>query len=134
MLETDDDELHRLLDALGPLGIADAALLKFGDSIGDPTKAASEQVVLLLLGHRATSLYRNFVHSLDSPVELGPILAIRPLVEVAILAKWVSLDPPLHGELWFGHSDARDITAIQESERHLQVRAKSGFGRASDAR
>jgi hypothetical protein len=127
MTEPDDEELQRLLDALGPMGVADAGLLKLGDAIGDPTKAAPGQVVLFLLGHRATSLYRNFVHSLDGPADIGPILAIRPLVEMAILAKWVSLDPPLHGELWFGHSDARDVTAMQESERHLQIRSKSGL-------
>lgn len=126
MMETDDDELQRLLDVLGPMGVADAGLLQLGDAIGDPTKAAAEQVVLFLLGHRATSLYRNFVHSLDSPADIGPALAIRPLVEVAILAKWVSLDPGLHGELWFGQSDARDVTAMRETERHLKVRERAG--------
>jgi hypothetical protein len=114
------------------LTIAEAFLLKFGDGIGDPTKQDSHaKFYATIIGVRAQSLYANFIHSLSSPAEIGPILALRPLVEAAILAKWISLDPTLHGELWFAQSEDRDLTAIREAERHLGVRVRGDLTTAA---
>lgn len=59
-----------------------------------------------------------------SPADIAPILALRPLVEAAILTKWISLDPTLHGELWFAHAEDRELTGMREQERHLGVRVR----------
>ena len=67
---------------------------------------------------------RQLSDSLGSPADIGPILALRPLVEATILAKWISLDPFLHGDLWFAHAEDREITAIREQERHLGIRVR----------
>jgi len=66
-----------------------------------------------LFAIRGESLLLNFLHSLTSPGELGPLIAVRPLVELAIRSKWVSLDPELHGERWLAHSEQRDLIAIR---------------------
>jgi hypothetical protein len=104
------------------LDIAEVILLRFGDRIPDPTQQDSHaRLYACLLGIRAKSLYTNFLHSLSSPAAIAPTLAIPPLVEAVILSKWISLDPTLHGELWFAQSEDRDITAIREMEKHLGI-------------
>jgi hypothetical protein len=108
------------------LTAAEALLLKFGDAIPDPLAVDSHaKLYACLIGIRAKSLYENFLHSLTSPVEIAPILALRPLVEAVILAKWISLAPPLHGELWFAHAEDREVTAMREQEKHLGVRVRA---------
>lgn len=108
-----------------PLDIAEVLLLRMGNDIGDPTMQDSHaKMYSFLIGHRATSLYANFLHSLSSPTDIAPILALRPLVEAAILAKWISLDPTLHGELWFAHAEDRELTAMREQEKHIGLRVR----------
>jgi hypothetical protein len=120
-----DDQNSAPFDDLDPLVVAEVILLKCGERIADPiTQDSHARLYASLIGHRATSLYANFLHSLASPADIAPILAMRPLVEAAILAKWVSLDPKLHGELWFAQSESRDLTAIREQERHLGLRVR----------
>jgi hypothetical protein len=123
---TEDDDLDGgLPDDIDPLDIAEVILLRMGDAIGDPTAQDShEKMYSYLIGHRATSLYANFLHSLSSPADIAPILALRPLVEAAILLKWISLDPTLHGELWFAQSEDRELTAMRELERNIGLRVR----------
>ena len=109
-----------MLEGVDPLDLAESVLLEFGERIGDPTAQDSHaRLYACLIGHRAASLYANFLHSLSSPAEIAPILALRPLVEAAIIAKWVSLDPTLHGELWFAQAEDRELRAMREQEKHL---------------
>lgn len=119
------DALPEGFEDIDPLDIAEVLLLRMGDDIGDPTAQDSHaKMYASLIGHRAKSLYANFLHSLTSPADIAPVLALRPLVEAAILAKWISLDPTLHGELWFAHAEQRDLTAIREAEKHLGIRVR----------
>jgi hypothetical protein len=105
------------------LDVAESGLLRSSLKIGDPTAQDSHaRLYACLFGHRATSLYANFLHSLSSPAAIAPILALRPLVEAVIVSKWISLDPTLHGELWFAQAEDREITTIREQERHLGLR------------
>jgi hypothetical protein len=119
---TQPDAAEAALDltAADDLLVAEVILLKMGDRLPDPTKPTSERErYTSLMGVRARSLYENFLYSIGSPVEIGPILALRPLVETAILIKWLSLDPTLNGQLWFAHAESRDLTAMSEQEKHL---------------
>lgn len=110
------------------LAVAEQVLLQLGDRIPDPTlqQGAHARFYSYLIGHRVKGLYQNFLHSLSSPATVGPVLAVRPLIEAAILSKWISLDPTLHGELWFAHAEDRELTAIREQERHLGPRLRTG--------
>jgi hypothetical protein len=47
------------------------------------------------------------------------------MAETTILAKWISLEPSLHGELWFAQSEDRELTAIREQEKHLGMRQRN---------
>jgi hypothetical protein len=119
---TQPDAAEAALDLMADddLLVAEVILLKMGDRLPDPTKPTSERErYTSLMGVRARSLYENFLYSIGSPVEIGPILALRPLVETAILIKWISLDPTLNGQLWFAHAESRDLTAMSEQEKHL---------------
>lgn len=74
---------------------------------------------------RAKSLYANFLHSLQSPAELGPLLAVRPLGELMILTKWVSLDPALHGYLHLADSDAATLVHLNAVKSHAETRGSA---------
>lgn len=116
-----------LVDDMDALTTAEVVLLQMGAKIPDPlTQTTHGALYTSLVGHRSVSLYPNFLHSLGSPADIAPLLALRPLVEAAILAKWISLDPKLHGELWFAQSEDRDITAIREQEKHLGISVQTG--------
>jgi hypothetical protein len=121
----DESHAHPDFEGVDPLDIAEVLLQKLGEDIGDPTAQDSHaKLFSFLIGHRATSLYANFLYSLTSPAAIAPILALRPLVEAAILAKWISLNPSLHGDLWFAHAEDRELTAIREQEKHLGLRVR----------
>jgi hypothetical protein len=75
--------------------------------------------VASLLGARARSLYRGFLHATTGPSEPSTAITLRPLVELAIFLKWYSLDPDLHGDLWDAQSDANDLRVINEVRTYL---------------
>ena len=100
-------------------------MLRLGDNT--PTRPEMRLLQVLypaLIGTRARSLYQNFLHSLDGPTAIGPLLATWLLVQAAILLKWIALNPELHGDLWFAQSDDRELTAIQEQQKHLGLFAE----------
>lgn len=72
-----------------------------------------------LMGARARSLYRGFLHAASGPSAPTMVATLRPLVELALLMKWFSLDPDLHGELWHAQSNAADLRVIDESREYL---------------
>jgi hypothetical protein len=121
-----DDSSERISAEADDLDLVEAVLLRMGQDIPDPTRPQSHATFYSsLIAIRARSLYQNFLHSLTSPAAIAPLLAIRPLVESAILSKWVSLNPALHGELWFAQSEDRELTAIREQEKHLGIRVRA---------
>lgn len=68
---------------------------------------------------RAVDLHRNFVHALAGPSHAGPVVAARPLVELAILIHWIAADPVRNFPAWVGHSEARDAKALRAMIEHL---------------
>ena len=82
-------------------------------------------VAMTLLGQRGKSLYANFQFSLRSPAEIGPVLAIRPLVELVILTKWISLDPELHVFLYMADSDASELAHMADVREHAAFRGSA---------
>lgn len=88
------------------------------------TGADGAATVMSLLGQRAKSLYENFHFSLGSPVEFAPVLAVRPLIELVILAKWVTLDLELHPFLYLADSDASELAHMADVTEHAKVRGQ----------
>jgi len=97
-------------------------LLVLAEPLPEPTPAGMPGAGMAsLFGARARSLYRGFVHALAGPSQPSVAIALRPLVELAILLKWYSLDPDLHGDLWDAQSDANDLRVIDEAREHLSL-------------
>lgn len=97
-------------------------LLALAEPFPEPTPAGVPGAGMAsLFGARARSLYRGFVHALAGPSESSVAIALRPLVELAILLKWYSLDPDLHGDLWDAQSDANDLRVIDEARKYLSL-------------
>jgi hypothetical protein len=108
---------------LDDLGMAAAVLAKLAAVVPVPSYELEDEVLpFALLGDRAWSLYSNFVHAADSPAALGPVLAIRPLIELSIVVKWLSLDPDLHRLLWLAESDATELRHAEFMRVHLVTR------------
>jgi hypothetical protein len=119
MTESEDDAAIEL----GDLTMAGQVLFALAKDIPTPDPDNVPEVsYLALLGIRAVSLYENYLHSRSSPAPLGRLIAIRPLVELAILTKWISLDPTFHGELWMADSEAAELTQIKHVTDHLKNR------------
>lgn len=115
----DEDELLDRND----LGTAAAVLAKLAADVPIPSYELGDDVLpFALLGDRACSLFRNFIHAADSPAALGPVLAIRPLIELSILVKWLSIDPDLHRVLWLAESDATELRHAELMTAHLRAR------------
>jgi hypothetical protein len=114
-----------LLD-LDDLGMAAAVLAKLAADVPVPSHDLEDDVLpFALLGDRAWSLFRNFIHAADSPAALGPVLAIRPLIELSILVKWLSIDPDLHRVLWLAESDATELRHAELMSAHLRARGNN---------
>jgi Family of unknown function (DUF5677) len=80
---------------------------------------------MALLAQRAKSLYANFQWSLGSPAEIGPVLAVRSLVELVILIKWISLDTELHSLLYVADSDASELSHMEAIKEHAKERGST---------
>jgi hypothetical protein len=120
----DEDELHRELDKLTTLELVRVFLERIADDIPVPDHRGGTLSAMSLLGQRATSLYANFHYSRGSPTEFAPVLAVRPLVEMVILTKWISLEPELHTFLYLADSDASELAHMDAIKAHARVRGQ----------
>jgi len=117
------DDLDSLLSRLSTVELASVFLERMAEDVPTPSPDVSDRnLPFVLLAERARGLYVNFQHSLSSPTEFAPLLAIRPLVELAILVKWISLEPRLHGFLWIADSDASELTHLDAVLMHAKLR------------
>ena len=117
------EPLEDLLDKLSSIDLVSVFLERLAEDIATPSSdLESPANYHALVGERARGLYTNFGHSLTSPVAFAPLLAVRPLVELAILAKWISLDPEFHGFLWFADSEASELTHLDAMLEHSKTR------------
>ncbi len=78
-----------------------------------------EELTRLLSSESATADLDNYRKLTREHAE------IAPLVELAILVKWLSLDPGLHRVLWFAESDATELTQIEVITEHLKLRGNT---------
>ena len=97
-------------------------LLEMSAPFPEPTpEQARAGGLASLMGARARSLYGGFLHSLSGSSQPSTLIELRPLVELAILLKWYSIQPELHGILWNAQSEAADLRVIEESQQYLGV-------------
>lgn len=121
-----ESNLQELLAQMTTLQIAKVFVERHAEELPVPDPGEdTAQTAMALLGQRAKSLYANFQHSLGSPAEIGPVLAVRPLVELVILAKWITLDPDLHMLLYVADSDAAELAHMDDVREHANDRGSS---------
>lgn len=77
---------------------------------------------------RARDLHRGFIHARAGPSVIAPVVLVRPLVELAILVRWIQDDPGPRFEAWVAHSEAQDAKAIRELAKHLPRPEGDRFG------
>jgi hypothetical protein len=108
---------------LDDLAAAADLLMKLSAAVPTPLDGMDADVLMFaVIGARARSLYSNFLHATTSPTTVGAAVAITPLIELAILAKWLSIEPELHRILWFGESDANDLRQIASITAQVTLR------------
>ena len=87
-------KLQALLSQMTTLQVANVFIERHAEELPIPGPGQDTTLTAMsLLGQRAKSLYENFHYSLGSPVEFAPVLAIRPLIELVILTKWMTSSP-----------------------------------------
>lgn len=84
VLEQAEIELGRLVEKLDPLVI--------GMSV--------EQQIVLAIGRHADELYAGVQRECEAGEVATAMVLLRPVVEDAILVRWIERDLPLHGEMW----------------------------------
>lgn len=115
--------------ALDNLTAGELVLEELAGRIPSPAGAPSIAAVAAgMLAGRARDIHRGFVHALDGPSVIAPVLLGRPLVELAILARWIQDDPQPRFEQWVAHSEANDAKAIGQLLEHLPRPAGDPFG------
>jgi hypothetical protein len=130
----DDAELQRILAELTTLQLVRVFIDRLAEDLPTPaTGMDNAAVAMSLLGQRAKSLYANFHYSLGSPTEFAPVFAIRPLIELVILTKWITLDLELHPFLYLADSDASELAHMADVTKHAKVRGQSVPEAVSDA-
>lgn len=119
-------------ESLDELTMAELVLDELGSRLPSPTEANSIQGVAgSLLGARARDLHRGFVHALDGPSMIAPTILTRPLVELAILIRWIQDNARLRFEMWTAHSEEMDARAIRQLSVNLPRPADDPFGPAA---
>lgn len=127
-LRTPDEgeELQRILGELTTLQLVRVFIDRLAEDLPTPgTGMDNGALAMTLLGQRAKSLYANFHYSLGSPVEFAPVLAVRPLIELVILAKWMTLDLLLHPFLYLADSDASELSHMADVTVHAKARGQT---------
>lgn len=121
-----DEDLDAILSTLTTLQLVRVFIDRLAEDLPVPGPGMDNTTLAMsLLGHRAESLYVNFHYSLGSPAEIGPVLAVRPLVELVILTKWITLDPELHMFLYLADSDASELAHMEDVREHAKIRGST---------
>jgi hypothetical protein len=123
--DSDEEQLGAMLSKLTTLQLVRVFIEHLGDDLPVPCMGMdSLAIAMSLLGQRASSLYKNFQYNLGSPVEFAPVLAVRPLIELVILTKWMTLDPELHPFLYLADSDASELSHRTDVTEHAKARGQ----------
>jgi hypothetical protein len=125
MADDADEDLDERLSKLTTLQLVRVFSERLADDLPVPSTGTDNLAIAMsLLGQRAKSLYKNFQYNLASPVEFAPVLAVRPLVELVILTKWMTLDRELHPFLYLADSDASELSHMADVTEHAKVRGQ----------
>ncbi len=126
MAEDMDEELDQLLSKLTTLQLVQVFIERLAEDLPTPGEGMDNGALAMsLLGRRGKSLYANFHYSLGSPVEFAPVLAVRPLIELVILTKWMALDLELHPFLYLADSDAAELAHMADVTEHAMARGQT---------
>ena len=105
---------------LANLALAEAGLdeiaSRLPNPIGQPNLTA---VAGAIFGMRVRDLYVGFLDSCEGRSVIAPLVLARPLIELAILVRWIRDDAEHRFELWRAHSADMDTKAIRQVAEHL---------------
>jgi len=71
-------------------------------------------LALQTLGDRSAELYRGFVELERGGLPNAARAALRPLVEIDILIRFLGTNPTLHAELWEAEGERNKIAMVEE--------------------
>jgi hypothetical protein len=101
--------------ALAEIGLDELAS-RLPNPVGTPNLTA---LAGALFGSRCRDLYAGFLHACEGPSAIAPLVLARPLIELAILVRWIRDDAEHRFELWQAHSADMDTKAMRQVAEHL---------------
>ena len=102
------------------LALAEAGLDELASRLPNPVGQPDLMAVVgAAFGSRARDLYAGFLYAIDGPSVIAPLVLARPLIELAILLRWIRDDVEPRHDLWQAHSAEMEAKAIRQAAAHL---------------
>jgi hypothetical protein len=109
--------------ALAEIGLDELAS-RLPSPVGRPDITA---VAGALFGSRCRDLYAGFLHACEGPSAIAPLVLARPLIELAILVRWMRDDAEQRFKQWQAHSADMDTKAMRQAAEHLPRPVRDPF-------
>jgi hypothetical protein len=99
-------------------------LLRLRERLFEPVRNDLVHATLLVLGTRASSLFRGFVVVAGSDAPSAALALMRPAVEINLTLRFIVANPELHAELWVAEGERESLKLIREFAADAELAAK----------
>jgi hypothetical protein len=122
----------RSMTIIDDIKYAEVALDELASQVPSPNAATGAGGVIGgLFASRTRDTYVGFVHAVSGPSLVAPAILVRPLIEGAILVRWMEDEPEARYGLWRAHSEEMDGKAIRQLEERRPRPAGDPFDKAA---
>jgi hypothetical protein len=118
VLKVTAEEFDQALDRV------EADLLALRERLRKPVENDLVHTTLLVLGTRASSLFRGFVVLAGSDAPSAALALMRPAVEINLMLRFIVANPELHAELWVAEGERESLKLIREFAADPELAAK----------
>lgn len=105
---------------------AEADLLKLGRCLDREVPSAMYDMSLLLLAHRARTLFTGVLRLIQSEASAACVALIRPAVEINLTLRFIVANPALHSLMWVAEGERQTAKLAREIEADHELSARLG--------
>ena len=120
------------MTVIDDINTAEVILDDFASRVPGPDATdGAAGVIAGLFAPRTRDTFAGFVHAVRGPSLVAPVILVRPLIEGAILVRWMEEDPEARYALWQAHSESMDASAIRQLQERRPQPAGDPFSEAA---